>query len=263
MATTGNADAGEKPAEAACGRRFVAISSRAEPAAADPGVAEPLISRRAVIGGVSMFVSALLCFGLSAGFSEGRPELSDQTAQRIFDLHERIDVAEAKAAALPQTKDAVRGLVTAQGSADQVAKLQNDYRYLTPSVTAAGGKLDPETTTSMRRSLAPHFAPSVDQATLGPWYLLASDVDVPAGVGIPMSFDSGFAWVAQRPHTINDDATVRVVWLALEARPAGGQTAAVLAWSRADYDITRKTFSNLQTSTTVAGQALRLEVPAS
>ena len=59
---------------------------------------------------------------------------------------------------------------------------------------------------------------------------LASDKDIPSGVGSPVSFDSGFTWVAQRPYTINDDGTARVTWLAVETRPAAGQTAAVLGF---------------------------------
>jgi hypothetical protein len=36
----------------------------------------------------------------------------------------------------------------------------------------------------------------------------------------------------------------------------------VLAWARADYDMTRKSFSRVQTGTTTTGEALRQEVKA-
>ncbi|MGI8306947.1 hypothetical protein [Saccharopolyspora hattusasensis] len=187
--------------------------------------------------------------------------MSDETAQEeVFSLREQIQLAEAKTEALPGVKDVDRGLITAQISAGKIAELQNEYRHLTPNVAAADGKLDADATLSTRRNLTPYFTPSVDRSALEPWYLLASDKDVPKGVGIPMGFDSDFEWVAQRPYTINDDSTVRVTWLAVETRPAEGQTAAVLAWARADYDMTRKTFSNVETGTTVTGEALRLGV---
>jgi hypothetical protein len=248
--------------------RFTA-SSGAEPAPEDadagdrPEGAGVLMSRRAALAGVSMGAAALLCFVLAAGFSGNGSAASGETAQEVSALRKQIQLAREKADGLPAPKDAERGLVTAQESADQIAQLQNDYRYLTPSVAAAGGKLDANATSSTRRNLVPYFVPSVNQSALGPWYLLAGDKDIPSGAGNPMSFASGFTWVAQRPYTINDDGTARVTWLAVDTRPAAGQAAAVFAWARATFDLTRKTFLSVETGATTAGEAMRLEVKAS
>jgi hypothetical protein len=267
MASAENEELGRQATGTAYKKRFI-TSSVAESASddADAGVRPEAVgmSRRAAIGGVSMGAAALLCLVLAAGFSGGGTAVSGETAQKVSALREQIQLARAKADALPAPKDAERGLVTAEDSADQIATLQNDYRHLTPSVAAAGGKLDANATSSTRRNLVPYFVPSVNQSALDPWYLLASDKDIPSGVGIPMSFDSGFTWVAQRPYTINDDGTARVTWLAVETRPAPGQTAAaVFAWARANFDLTRTTFSNVETGASTTGEALRLEVKAS
>lgn len=247
--------------------RFVA-SSTAEPKAKALGPVGhgepegPLMGCGAAIGGVAMGAAAVLCFVLAAGFSGGEASVSDETAAEVFALREQISAAETMAEVLPEAEDADRGLVIAQTSADEIAGLQNDYRHLTPSVAQAGGTLDQAASEATRRNLTPYFAPSVDSSMLEPWYLLASDKDVPAGNGIPMSFDSGFEWIAQRPYAINEDSTIRVTWLAVETRPAEGQALAVLAWARADYDMTRKTFSDVETGTTTTGEALRQEVKA-
>ncbi|MFD2024178.1 hypothetical protein [Promicromonospora aerolata] len=216
-----------------------------------------------VVAAVSMGVGALLCFVLAAGFAGGRPGDSAQMSQELFALQERIRVAEAKTVALPGAEDADRGLVAALSASGQVAKLQNDYRYLTPHVAASGGDVDFDASLSGRRNLVPYFAPSVDQARLAPWYLLAGDKDVASGIGTPMSFDSGFEWVAQVPYAITDDSSVEVTWLALETRTGQGETPALLAWASAHYDMHRRTFSGVTTGTTATGEALRLEVTGS
>ncbi|WP_424863106.1 hypothetical protein [Streptomyces sp. MMS24-I29] len=228
-----------------------------------PGAAGALMSRTAAIGGVAMGAAALLCFVLATGFSGDETPVSDETSRQVFSLREQIRLAEAKAAALPDAKDAERALVMAQTSAGQVAALQNDYRNLAPRVAAADGRLGSDAMMTTRRNLIPYFAPSVGRDSLAPWYLLASDKDVPEGIGIPMSFDSGFHWSAQMPFTVNDDGTVPVTWLAVETQPAAEQTPVVLAWARADYDTTRKTFMNLETGITATGEELRLEVKTS
>ncbi|QMU82917.1 hypothetical protein FV140_12995 [Paenarthrobacter ureafaciens] len=208
--------------------RFVA----APDAGAAPGDAEPtgdgnvpgaLMSRRAAIGGVGMGAAALLCFVVGAGLSGGEAAVSHDKAQQIVSLREQIRTAQVHADALPEAMDADRALVTAQGAAEQIARLQNEYRHLTPSVTGAGGTLDQTAAEPTRRNLTPYFVPDVGQAALQPWYLLASDKAVPAGNEIPMSFDSGFEWVAQRPYSVEVGGTIRVTWLALQTRPAAGQ----------------------------------------
>ncbi|WP_338675873.1 hypothetical protein V1460_25110 [Streptomyces sp. SCSIO 30461] len=141
-------------------------------------------------------MGALLCFVLSAGFSGGHSAVSDRAASEISSLQEQIRITEAKTAALPKADDAERGLTAALTAAGQVAKLQNDYRYLTPSVAADGGTLVTATSQSTLRNLIPYFTPSAHWTNLKPWYLLASDKGVAAGVGIPMSFSSGFEWAA-------------------------------------------------------------------
>lgn len=243
--------------------RFVATSASSQEGA-DPAQTEPAggLRKRTLVAGVSMGVGALLCFVLSAGFSGSQSAVSDTAAPEISLLQEQIRITEAKTAALPKADDAERGLTAALTAAGQVAKLQNNYRYLTPSVAADGGTLDTATSQSTLRNLIPYFAPSVHQANLGPWYLLASDKDAAAGVGIPMSFSSGFEWVAQTPYLVNDDSTITVTWLAMETRTGAGEKPAVLAWARADYDLVRKAFVNIQTCTTATGEALKQEVKA-
>lgn len=244
--------------------RFVATSASSQEGADTPAQTEPAggLRKRTLVAGVSMGVGALLCFVLSAGFSGGESAVSDRAAPEISSLREQIRITEAKTAALPKADDAERGLIAALTAAGQVVKLQNDYRYLTPSVAADGGTLVTATSQSTLRNLIPYFAPSVHQADLGPWYLLAGDKDVAAGVGIPMSFSSGFEWVAQVPYLVNDDSTITVTWLAMETRTGAGERPAVLAWARADYDLVRKAFVNIQTGTTATGEALRQEVKA-
>lgn len=268
MASTQTGEKDEQAEKPAFVRRSFA-SSQASPADSEQeaggghgGSQEQgaLMSRRAAIGGVGMGAAALLCFVLGAGLSGGEATISDRTATEVFALQEWVKAAQTKEESLPAAKDAERGLVLAQTSADAVAQLQNDYRHLAPEVAAAGGKLDGSSASTTQRNLVPYFAPSVDQSSLQPWFLLASDKDVPAGVGIPMSFDSGFEWVAQRPYLIDADSRVRVTWLAVETHPAEGQTPAVLAWARADYDLTRKTLFDVRSGTTATGEALRLEV---
>lgn len=267
MSSTQTEEKGEQAGKPAFVRRSFTSSQAstadspqgASPEDGSPQEQGPLMSRRAAIGGVGMGAAALLCFVLGAGFSGGEATVSDKTATEVFALQERVKAAQTKEESLPEATDAERGLVLAQNSADAVAQLQNDYRHLAPDVAAAGGRLDGSTATT-QRNLVPYFAPSVDQSALQPWYLLASDKDVPAGVGIPMSFESGFEWIAQRPYFIDSDSRVRVTWLAVETHPAKGQDPAVLAWARADYDLTRKTLFDVQSGTTATGEALRLEV---
>ncbi|WP_030559180.1 hypothetical protein [Streptomyces aureocirculatus] len=244
--------------------RFVSTFASSQKGADTPGQTEPAggLRKRTLAAGVSMGVGALLCFALSAGFSGGHSAVADTTAPEISSLQEQIRITEAKTATLPKADDAERGLTAAQTAAGQVAKLQNDYRYLTPSVAADGGTLDTATSQSTLHNLIPYFAPSVHQADLGPWYLLARDKDVAAGVGIPMSFNSGFKWVAQVPYLVNDDSTITVTWLAMETRTGAGERPAVLAWARADYDLVRKAFVKLRTGTTATGEALKQEVKA-
>lgn len=242
--------------------RFVATSASSQEGADTPEQTEPAggLRKRTLVAGVSMGVGALLCFVLSAGFSGDQSSVSDTAGPKISSLQEEIRITEAKTAALAKSDDTEHGLTAALTAAGQVAKLQNDYRYLTPSVAADGGSLDTATSESTLRNLFPYFAPSVHQADLGPWYLLASDKDVAAGVGIPMSFNSGFEWVAQVPYLVNDDSTITVTWLAMETRTGAGEWPAVLAWALADYDQVRKAFVNIQTGTTATGEALKREV---
>lgn len=253
---------GESDGGAVRKTRFFATSASSPERADTPEQTEPAggLCKRTLVACVSMSVGALLCFILSAGFSGGQRAVSDTAAPEISSLQEQIRITEAKTAALPKADDAERGLTAALTAAGQVAKLQNDYRYLTPSVAADGGKLDTATSQSTLRNLIPYFAPSVPQADLGPWYLLASDKDVAAGVGIPMSFNAGFEWIAQVPYLVNDDSTITVTWLAMETRTGAGEKPAVLAWARADYGLVRKAFVNIQTGTTVTGEALRQEM---
>ncbi|WP_338675874.1 hypothetical protein V1460_25115 [Streptomyces sp. SCSIO 30461] len=42
----------------------------------------------------------------------------------------------------------------------------------------------------------------------------------------------------------------------------GREAGALLAWARADYDLVRKSFVNIQTGTTATGEALKQEVTA-
>jgi hypothetical protein len=267
MASTKIGESGVQADKPVRKTRFVAApDAGAAPGDADPtgdgNVPGALMSRRAAIGGVCMGAAALLCFLAGAGLSGGEATVSHDKAQQIVSLREQIRTAEVRTDALPEAKDADRALVTAQGAAEQIARLQNEYRHLTPSVADSGGTLDQAAAEPTRRNLTPYFAPDVGQAMLQPWYLLASDKDVAAGNEIPMSFDSGFKWVAQRPYSVEVDGTIRVTWLAVQTRPAAGQAPAVLAWARADYDMTRKSFSGVQTGTTTTGEALRQEVKA-
>ncbi|MYR60065.1 hypothetical protein GTY54_28820 [Streptomyces sp. SID625] len=109
--------------------------------------------------------------------------MSDSAVPEISSLQEQIRLTEAKTAALPTADDAERGLTAALTAADQVAQLHNHYRYLTPSVAAGGGTLEAAMSRSTLSNLAPYFVPSVHQANLGPWHLLASDKGVQPASG--------------------------------------------------------------------------------
>lgn len=268
MASTQTDESEEQTDSATRRKRFVSAPSTAAVGSegaqgSDSGTPQeqgPLMGRGAAIGGVAMGAAALLCFVLAAGFSGGEATVSDETATQVFGLQEQVRALETQTDALPDAKDADRALVTAQTAADEIAQRQNNYSHLTPEIAAAGGVLDPQLTLTTLRNLTPYFDPSVSQSSLEPWYLLDSDKNVPSGVGIPMSFKSGFTWVAQRPYTITEDSTIEVTWLAVQTVTAEGEKPAVLAWAKADYDITRKTFSKVRTGTTVIGEALRMEV---
>ncbi|MGW2984298.1 hypothetical protein [Streptomyces goshikiensis] len=259
MAST---QAGELSGGAERKTRFVAPSASSPEGADIPEPTESAcgLRTRTLVAGASMGVSALLCFVLSAAFSGAQGAVSDTTAPEISSLLEQIRITEVKTAALPDAYDAQRGLTAALTAASQVAELQNGYRYLTPSVAVDGGRLDTALSQSTLRNLTPYFAPSVHQADLGPWYLLASDKDVAAGVGTPVSFNSGFEWIVQVPYLVNEDSTVTVTWLAMQTRANAGEKPAVLAWARADYGLVRKAFVRIQTGTTATGEALKQEV---
>lgn len=242
--------------------RFVSASASSRKGTDTPEQTEPAggLRKRTLVAAVGMGAGALVCFVRSAGFSGGRNAVNGRAAPEISSLREQIRNTEAKTAALPKTDDAERGLTAALTAAGQAEKLQNDYRYVTPGMTAGGGTLDTATAQSTLRSLIPCFAPSVHRVDLGPWYLLASGKDVAADVGVPMSFGSGFEWVAQVSCLVHDASTITVTWLAMETGTGAGGMAAVPAWARADYDLVRKAFLDIQTGTTATGDALKQEV---
>ncbi|MEU7156131.1 hypothetical protein AB0A98_06755 [Streptomyces chrestomyceticus] len=241
-------------------KRFVATSAQEGTDTTEQTGPVGGLRKHTLVTGVGMGAGALLCFVLSTGFSSGQSAVSYIAAPEVSSLQEQIRTVEARTAVLPKADDAERGLTAALTAAGQVAKLQNDYRFLTPGVAAADGKLDTATFQSTLHNLIPYFAPSVPQAELKPWYLLASDKAVPTGVGIPMSFHSGFEWVAQVPYLVNDDSTITVTWLALGTRAGASEKPATLAWARADYDLVREVFVRIQTGTTATGEALKQEV---
>lgn len=222
------------------------------------------LGTRTVIVGVVMLVIALLCFVISIGSigSGSEDQGLEADSHELSALQKDISTTRTAIEALPATKDVDRGLVLALQAATRVAQLQNDYRSLTPAVAEAGGKLDPALTLSTRQQLTPYFTPSVDSTATNPWYLLADDAERPVGIGIPMSFDSGFEWVADVPTTIEVDGSVPVTWQAVSTTSAKGQEPLVLAWVRADYDITRQTFSQVRSGMTVQGESLAMEVSA-
>lgn len=219
-----------------------------------PGRARPL-RKAIVIPSALMAIAAIACF-VAAGAvtaSKGPATVSDADAEEIFDLRSRIQLAEATQEALPNAADSERALVTAHDAAISVASLQNDYRILTPSVRS--GSLPQDAAFGTRQALGPYFAPDVDPAILDPWYLLASDAEVPLATGLPMTFRSGFTWSAQSPYSIDEEGRVKVTWLATETSPAEGAPPRVLAWAQADYEMTRKVFMNVRVGTTTTGAA--------
>jgi len=213
---------------------------------------------------VVMVVAAVGCFAASIQVSpaKGSSEVSPADRQAIFDLRERIALTESREEALPDRPATERGLVTARESATRVADLQNQYRVFSPAIGDDGGALGRrgELGEEVVRDLRPYFTTGVDLAVLEPWYLLASDTQVPVGSGLPATFRSGFHWVAQDPYGIDQAGVVRVSWLALETNEVPGARPRVLAWAQADYDLVRKVFSGVRTGTTVQGETLRLEV---
>ena len=220
----------------------------------------PLFSTRTLVIGASLLVGGILCSIAATGFSGGGTVVSAADKSEIFGLRQQIQAAKSNTEALPDANAAERSLVRAQTAAGEVAELQNGYLGLAAAVAGADGKLDAAQTVNQRRDLIPYFDRGVAPAVVEPWYLLASDAKVPAGAGIPELFDSGVAWVAQAPETVNADGSVPVVWLARQTRTAAGEPRVLLAWAQADYDTTRQVFTNVRISTTASGAALALGV---
>jgi len=219
------------------------------------------LSQRSAVCAVVMVVAAAGCFAASIQVStaKGSSEMSPADRQAIFDLRERIALAESRKEAIPDRTDTERGLVTAHEAARRVADLQNQYRILSPAIGNNGGSLGRLGETVVR-DLTPYFTTGVDPVSLEPWYLLASDTQVSVGSGLPTNFRSGFRWVAPAPYDIDQAGRASVFWLALATNPAPGTEPRVLAWARADYDLVRKAFSDVRTGTTLHGETLRLEV---
>lgn len=269
MASTQSGTPEAQPAGSMYRKRFVASAQDADhgsdgegpttPVVADEPVDGPLMSPKAAISGVGMLALAAVLFVVGSVLGGGSAGVSEETEQEAFDLNERITTANVQADALPAVEDVEDALAQVQIAADQVAGLQNDYRALTPAA-AETGALDEEAVSSSLRTLVPLFSPNVDQSVLRPWYLLASDAEVPAGTGLPMGFDSGFQWVAQVPYGIEADSSITVTWLAVQTRTGEGEEPAVLAWAQATYDMKRGTFSEVTRGTTSTGHALALEV---
>lgn len=216
-----------------------------------------VVSTPVIVAGVVALVVGLMGF-VGAGVAAGQgPQIDPGHEQRISQLRSGIETAEAQRESLPRVDEVERMLVNALQAGVDVAQLQNDYRSLTPAVAANRGRLEADRSEGIRRQLSPHFDDSVDPELLNPWYLLSSDSTAGAGIGIPQSFHSGFAWYAQVPTTIELDSNIAVTWV---ARATSGDTTTVLAWARANYDPTRQVFTDLTTVTTTAGALRGMEV---
>lgn len=202
---------------------------------------------------------ALLILGAVMAFGSSTPGVSAADAKEITNLQSQIEDVQGQRDSLPSTKDAERDLIKALEAANAVADAQNSYRMLTGEV-GEDGSLDPALTEAGARSLSPLLDPASDPAVFDPWYLLASDADVPAGIGIPETFGSGMAWQAQVPSLVNKDGTVPVTWQATQAKTVKGHEPQVLAWAQGSYDTTRQVFTDVRVGTTTTGKALGLEV---
>lgn len=237
---------------------FSSAGPRQEPGPDAVGAQAPLVSRRTLIISATMAAGALAGFILSAGVGDHAARTPGR-AERTAGLRKRIADVRAGTQSLPDIEQAQRGTVMALSAAARVAGLQNGFQRLTPRIASGGGGLPRDEADRIRRSLAPLFAPTVDRATLGPWYLLASDRHVPAGSGLTIGFDSGMEWEARVAATIGSDGRIPVVWLALPTHQREGQPT-ILAWAASGYDIRRSAFSGVETGTTVAGESLRQAV---
>lgn len=226
----------------------------------EPAETEHRLDRRSIVIASGIAVLAVLVLILAAGFSGGTGQVRPADEKAAFSLREQIKTVSGQAEALPGNKDAERGLSRAYEQAEQVERLQNDYRSLTPQAAAEGGRLPSERSAGMRRNLVPLFVPSEDASAVEPWYLMARDKDADLGVGTPESFESDFQWEAQVPATVTDDGTIPVVWLAREKSGADGEDRRILAWSTAEFDLDRQVFFDVETGTTTPGEALALEV---
>lgn len=213
----------------------------------------------AALGGVGMGLATVVCLAIGI-VSAGGGSIDTHTAEQVTHVRDQVREIRGQVDDLPSTRDAQRGLDTARQSAEDVARMQNDYRALTPEVVKDDGKPESGQTDTTSRSLKPYFAPTVDDEVMQPWYLLASDAKVPKGSGLAMGFDSGFRWEAQTPSTVDADGVVRVTWLAKQTRTGKDESSAVLAWRQADYDMNRKTFSDVTGGTTTVGDDLQVEV---
>lgn len=217
--------------------------------------------RYTTIVSAGLLVAALGGFIGAAQISsaKGSAEVSATDTQRIFELQSQIQSTRAKTSGLPDARTGERSLVTALQASNDVAALQNDYRILAGKVDE-DGRLAGEETFAGSRGLSPYFVQSIDEKVLQPWYLLSSDATVPVGTGLAQDFRSGFTWVAQVPHGIDESGRVNVTWLALQTSPPAGQSPQVLAWAQADYDIVRRVFLDVRFGTSVQGEQQRLQV---
>lgn len=217
------------------------------------------VPRRVLI--MSGTMGFLGCAGIMSGLllRQREPSLAAEDATRLRSLRDQIDHVRAEHEALPEAREAQRVLSRVQDAGATVAREQNNYRYLIGRITPEG-TLPSDGLIEGQRMLAPLFDAGMDRARVGPWYLLASDAEVSLGPGLPELFDSGFAWRALAPQTINIDGTVGMTWIATAQRAPGAITGALLAWAQADYDAERQVFTGLTQGVTVTGAALRAEV---
>lgn len=213
---------------------------------------------KVIVSGVVMFFLGIAGFLGGIVFAGTTPTVSEADADEVFEMRAELNDIETNIELLPDAQHAERHLTRALESASTVAELQNNFRIFAGDVE--GNTLDETLTSNTSRSLRPLFDPAMDADLLEPWYLLASDAEVPVGTGMPEMFDSGYSWQPMVPELINKDGSVPVTWIAVEQHPNGDRSPAVLAWAQANYDTTRQVFADVTVGTTTTGQALGLEV---
>lgn len=188
-----------------------------------------------------------------------------QPAQATIDAYQQAlseqEDAEMATSRLEAIKDPQAQIENASSVAEQIVVLQSAAARDTAAIDEASS-MDAQEAEEVSRQMQPYFSTDVDPESLGPWYLVAADVDADAGVGFGSGFDSTVTWRVDSASTIDESGKVPVRFSAYDSDSLDEQDPVLLAWATADFDPRSDTMEDLVTGVTAEGQAAQLKVGA-